>query len=179
MVKIESHDFRNEITHGNYYRMMTQKPQSKAIEYLENNDITFELFIHPEKIKSLHDAAKQRGQSDDQVLRSILFRTKDHRFYMIVTTGTRQINWKILRNYLDTNRTTMATEDEVFTETGYRLGTVNPFGLKPEIKIFINKLCLDQNPISIGSGIRGIAIIMSINEFLKALPNAVIENFSE
>lgn len=159
--------------------MSKQKPQSKAVEYLENNNIVFELFIHSEKIKSLQDAAKQRGQSEDQVLRSILFRSKDHQFYMIVTTGTRQINWKILRNYLDTNRTTMATEDEVFTETGYRLGTVNPFGVKPEIKIFINKPCLDQNPISIGSGIRGVAIIMTINELLKALPTAVIENFSE
>ncbi len=159
--------------------MMTQKPQSKAIEYLENNEIEFELFIHSEKIKSLQDAAKQRGQTEDQVLRSILFRSKDHQFYMIVTTGTQQINWKILRHYLDTNRTTMATEEEVFNETGYKLGTVNPFGLKPEIKIFINKPCLEQNPISIGSGIRGVAIIMSIAELIKALPSAVIENFSK
>ena len=159
--------------------MMTLKPQSKAIEYLENNNIEFELFIHSEKIKSLQDAAKQRGQSEDQVLRSILFRSKDHQFYMIITTGTRQINWKILRNYLDINRTTMATEDEVFNETGYKLGTVNPFGLKPEIKIFINKPCLEQNPVSIGSGLRGVAIIMTISNLLKALPETVVENFSE
>jgi Cys-tRNA(Pro) deacylase len=158
---------------------MIQKLQSKAIEYLEILNIPFELFIHTEKIKSLQDAAKQRGQSDDQVLRSILFRSKDHQFYMVVTTGTQQINWKILRNYLETNRTSMATEEEVFKETGYQLGTVNPFGLKSDTKIFINKPCLNQNIISVGSGIRGVAIIMTINDLLKALPNAIIENFSE
>jgi Ala-tRNA(Pro) deacylase len=159
--------------------MIQNYPPSKAIEFLKNKNIPFQLFIHSKKINSLQDAAEQRGQSVDQVLRSILFRSKDHQFYLVVTTGSQQINWKKLRNFLGINRTTLATENEVISETGFQLGTVNPFGLKPEIAIFINEPCLNQNIVSLGSGIKGTAIIIKIQNLIKALPKAIIENFSE
>ena len=152
---------------------------SQAINYLIENNIQFELFRHTQKIDSLFIAAEQRGQTVDQVLRSILFRNKDRNFFMVITTGNRRINWKKLRDYLGVKRTTLATEDEVLSETGYRIGTVNPFHLKPEIKVYINEICLDQSIVSIGSGIPGTAIILSIDNLIKALPEAKIFNFSD
>ena len=152
---------------------------SKAIIYLNENNIPFKIFRHTQRIDSLYHAAVQREQTIDQVLRSILFRNKDHNFFMVVTTGSRRINWKKLRDYLGVKRTTLATEDEVFSETGYPLGTVNPFNLKQEILVYINEICLEQSIVSIGSGIPGTAIILSIDNLIKALPEAKIFNFSD
>jgi Cys-tRNA(Pro) deacylase len=152
---------------------------SKAINYLTLKKIPFVLFTHTQNINSIVDAADQRGQTIDQVLRSILFRNKNHDFFMVITTGSKRVNWKKLRNYLGVNRTTLATESEVLAETGYQLGTVNPFNINPEIRVFINKSCLTQSSISIGSGLKGIAIILSIENLIKALPDLIIVDFSD
>jgi len=63
----------------------------------------------------------------------------------------------------------MATEKEVLEVTGYRIGTVSPFGLKNQVRVLLDASVLREEEISIGSGVRNTAIIMKSEEVRKAL----------
>ena len=54
----------------------------------------------------------------------------------------------------------MATEEEVLEVTGYRIGTVSPFGLRNPVRMLIDASVLREEEVSIGSGVRSMAIIL-------------------
>ena len=144
---------------------------------LEQKNIPHQVFIHPGPLHSLEQAAKERGQSPQQIVRSILFRVAKGNYVMVLVAGPEQIDWKILRKKLGSNRLTMASKEEVLSVTGYPLGAVAPFGLLQPIKIFVDQSVLEQQIISIGSGIRGTGIILKSGDLIQALGDYQVENF--
>ena len=97
---------------------------------------------------------------------------------MVLIAGSRQIDWKTLRKHMGTNRLTMATKEEVLNVTGYPLGAVAPFGLAQPIKILIDRSVLAQQIVSMGSGIRGTAIILKSVDLIRALGDSEIGDFA-
>ena len=73
----------------------------------------------------------------------------------------------------------MATEAEVLEVTGYRVGTVSPFGLKNKVKILIDASVLKEEEISIGSGVRSTAIIMKSADLRQALNESEVVSLLE
>ena len=146
---------------------MNEKPPASLA--LEKLGIPHKVFRHAGQVSSLEQAAQERGQRPEQVVRSILFRLSEGEFILALVAGPAQISWKRLRQHLGQSRLTMATEEEVLTVTGYRIGTVSPFGLASPIKILIDPGVLDQKEISIGSGIRNTGIVISTADLLRAL----------
>ena len=61
--------------------------------------------------------------------------------------------------------------------TGYRLGAVAPFGLPRPVQIYIDTSVLAEAEISIGSGRRGTAVILTSADLARALPDAVVGDF--
>ena len=93
---------------------------------------------------------------------------------MALVAGPAQISWKKLRQHLGQSRLTMASEDEVLEVTGYRIGTVSPFGLARPLKVLIDPSVLKEEEISIGSGIRNIGIILKSADLQRGLNDAEI-----
>ena len=151
---------------------MNEKPPASLA--LEKLGIPHKVFRHAGQVTSLEQAAQERGQRPDQVVRSILFRLGEGEFIMALVGGPAQISWKRLRQYLGQSRLTMATEDEVLAVTGYRVGAVSPFGLPAPIKILIDPGVLKEDEISIGSGIRNTGIIISSADLRHALKDAEV-----
>jgi len=151
--------------------MENQPPVSLALDKL---GIAHSVFHHPGQVTSLEQAAQERHQRLGQVVRSILFRLSEGEYVMVLVAGPKQISWKALRKYLGQSRITMASEEEVLTVTGYRIGTVSPFGLPNPIRILIDESVMEEDEISIGSGMRGIAVIMKSADLRHALNDAEI-----
>ena len=151
---------------------------SPAIFYLQNRKIPYTLFHHQNPIHSLEQAAQERQQQPEQVVRSIVFRLAEGEFIMVLMPGPGQVPWKALRRYLGQSRITMATEEELLQATGYHPGTVNPFGLPQPMRVLIDQGVLDQPIVSLGSGRQGLAIIMHPNDIQNALDQVEIVNFS-
>ena len=78
-----------------------------------------------------------------------------------------------------TNRLTMASKDEVLSVTGYQLGAVAPVGLNEPIQILVDRSVLDQQIISMGSGVRGTAIILKSADLIQVLENYKIGVYYE
>jgi Cys-tRNA(Pro) deacylase len=125
----------------------------------------------------LQQAAGERGQQPDQVVRSLLFRLGEGEYAMVLMAGPSQVSWKALRRHFGQSRLTTATEDEVLAVTGYTRGAVAPFGLRQPMRVLIDQGVLAQNVISLGSGIRGSAVILTTADLRRALPDAEIGDF--
>jgi Cys-tRNA(Pro)/Cys-tRNA(Cys) deacylase len=148
-------------------------------QYLQHKNIPHREFVHPGPIRSLEQAAQERGQQPEQVVRSILFRLSEDEFVMVLMAGPRQVSWKSLRRYLGQSRLTMAKDEEVLAVTGFQPGAVSPFGLPHPLHILVDTSLQTQEEVSIGSGVRGTTIILRTDDLLRALPAAEIGDFGE
>jgi Cys-tRNA(Pro)/Cys-tRNA(Cys) deacylase len=151
--------------------MIDLPPVARALEELH---VTYRLFVHAGSVHSLEQAARERQQLPDQVIRSIVFRLGKDDFLMALMAGDRQISWPALRRYLGQSRLTMATEDEVRRVTGYERGAVAPFGLPHPLRILVDESVFAHGEVSLGSGVRGTAVIMTSSDLRRALGNVEI-----
>lgn len=155
---------------------MGKPPASIALEQL---NIPHQAFQHEKPLLSFEQAAEERNQRPGQIVRSILFQIKPGEFLMVLVAGREQVDWRKLRQLVGRSRVRMATEEEVLEVTGYRVGTVSPFGLKNQIKVLIDASVLREEEISTGSGIRNMAIIMKSADLRRALAEAEIVSLTE
>jgi Cys-tRNA(Pro)/Cys-tRNA(Cys) deacylase len=146
---------------------------------LENLGIPYRFFRHPGQVHSLEQAAQERGQQPEQVVRSLVFRQGAENFAMVLVAGPAQVSWPKLRSYFRQSRLTLANESEVLATTGYRLGSVSPFGLPAPMRLLIDRSVLAQQEVSIGSGERNTTVILLGDDLLRALgPNVEIGDFT-
>lgn len=155
---------------------METPPVSIALAEL---GVPHRIFRHETPVTSFEQAAGDRGQRPSQVVRSILFRVSEDEFIMALVAGPAQISWKILRKHLGRSRVSMATEDEVLSVTGYRIGTVGPFGLLNQLKVLIDAGVMLEEEISIGSGMRNTAVILKSADLRHALKNSEVLSLVE
>ena len=156
--------------------MTDQPPASTALEKL---NIPHRVFVHEKPLDSFEQAAEERKQRPEQIVRSILFQIRPEEFLMVLVAGRDQIDWRKLRQLVKRSRVRMATEEEVLTVTGYRIGTVSPFGIKTPIQILIDESVLKEEEISIGSGTRQMAIILKSTDLRRALSDSEIVSLTE
>ena len=151
--------------------MDNKPPASLALDAL---GIEHRIFIHDKPVTSFEEAASHRNQRPGQIVRSILFNIRPEEYLMVLVAGPDQIDWKKLRQFVKRSRVRMATEEEVLEVTGYRIGTVSPFGVKNQTTVVIDASVLKEEEVSIGSGVRNMAIIMQSADLKKALAESEV-----
>ena len=147
--------------------------------HLDALDIPYQTFRHPGPVHSLEQAARERNQQPEQVVRSIVFRAGEGVFVMVLMAGATQVSWRALRRYLGQSRLTMATEPELIQFTGYVAGAVSPFGLPTPMRLLIDEHVLQNDAVSIGSGERGLTVILTSADLRRALPGAEIGQYGQ
>ncbi len=147
-------------------------PVTQALDAL---GIPYRTFRHPGPVYSLEQAAAERDQQPDQVIRSIVFRLNEGEYLMVLAAGPHQISWPALRQHLGISRLTMASPAEVKEVSGYETGAVSPFGLPAPLKLLVDRHVFDHTDVSIGSGLRSTTVILTS----AALQQALTETFGE
>ncbi|NTU55274.1 MAG: YbaK/EbsC family protein [Anaerolineales bacterium] len=155
---------------------MNKPPASIALDQL---GIPHRVFRHERPVTSFEEAASARDQRPEQIVRSILFQVRPDEFVMVLMAGRDQVDWRKLRQLVKRSRVRMATEEEVLEVTGYRIGTVSPFGVKNQARVLLDASVLREEEISIGSGVRNVAIIMKSADVHKALREVEIVELGE
>ena len=88
---------------------------------------------------------------------------------MVLMAGPAQVSWPALRAYLGQSRLSMASEEEVLSVTGYRVGAVSPLGLPGPIRILADENVFIPEEVSIGSGERGTAVILKSTDLRSSI----------
>ncbi len=156
---------------------MDEKPPASIA--LEQMGAAHSVFRHAGPVESLEQAAEERGERPEQVVRSILFRLGEEQYAMALVAGRAQISWKKLRKYIGQSRLTMASEAEVLEVTGYRVGAVSPFGVRRAVRVLVDPSLLKEEEVSLGSGVRGTAIVMKTKDLMGALKEAEVVELIE
>lgn len=141
-------------------------PVTRALDAL---GLPYRLFRHPGPVHSLEQAARERGQRPEQVVRSIVFRLAQDNFVMVLVAGPGQVSWPALRAHLGQSRLTMASEAELLAVTGYPPGAVAPFGLPRPMRILIDTSVLREPEVSLGSGVRYLTVILRTADLVAGL----------
>jgi Cys-tRNA(Pro)/Cys-tRNA(Cys) deacylase len=155
--------------------MSDPTPASKELNRL---GIPYRLFKHVRPPDSFEEAARQRKQSPGQIVRSIVFRLAEGQFVMVLMAGPGQIAWKRIRAALGVARISMASEVEVLAATGFVHGAVTPLGLPHPLRILADESVFVHEEISIGSGVRGVAVILRSTDLQTALNQVEIGRFA-
>lgn len=152
--------------------------QPAALAYLQQRGIPFRVFRHAHPPASLMQAATERGQRMDQVVRSLVFRTEDGRFVLVLLPGGYRAHWPTLRRVLGARRLTLATPEEVLQVTGARVGTVSPWAWRhPPARILVDLRVLEHQEVSVGSGVPGLAVLLHPHDLLRSLPTYELGEF--
>lgn len=158
---------------------MTTNEATPVSEHLRRLGVPHQTFTHPGPIRSLEQAAEERGQRPEQVVRSLLFRLSEDEFIMVLVAGPAQVDWRALRRYLGESRLTTASHDEVLATTGYEPGAVSPFGLPEPLRVLVDESVLAEEELSIGSGVRGTTVILHGRDLLAAIGDVEIVSIAK
>ena len=149
--------------------------ETSATRELDRLGIAYRQKLHNRPVQSLMEAAEARGLGPEQIVRSLLFRTEDGSFVLVLMPGPSQVDWGKLRGHLGVSRVRTAHPDEVEQVTGYPPGAVSPFGLNGSPRILADPRIQDHEEISLGAGIKGAGLILPSQALLEALDPELVD----
>jgi Cys-tRNA(Pro) deacylase len=110
-------------------------------------------------------AAEALGTEVGQIAKSILLKSKDNQFIMVVAAGDARINNKAIKNLVG-SRMRMAKEEEVLKVTGFNIGGVCPFALKQDISIYLDESLKRYQVVYAAAGTANTALPITYQELL-------------
>jgi Cys-tRNA(Pro)/Cys-tRNA(Cys) deacylase len=108
------------------------------------------------EVASLEEAARKRGVAVEKVMKSLVVRTGEDQFVMVIVPGDRVIDWPKLRAVVGVSRMSLAPADEALAVTGYPHGAITPFGSKRAIPVICDVSL--EGEVSLGGGAHGMSI---------------------
>lgn len=130
-------------------------PDTPAIEAVRNAGVRHEV-VEYGRVRSLEEAAWRRGVEVHQVVKSMVVRTGDDEYVMVLVPGDRVIDWPKLRALLGESRMSLAPTDEAYEVTGYHRGAITPFGTRRPLRVVCDATV--EGEVSLGGGVHGVAI---------------------
>lgn len=140
--------------------------QSPVSQILTQAGVPHTLHLHATPIRSLEDAARERGLDPRQIIRSLIFRLDGDEFILLLAPGPGKVSWPKLRRHLGVSRVTTATAEEVERVTGYVPGAVSPLGLATPLRILADQSLLALDTVSVGAGIRNAGVVLATQDLL-------------
>lgn len=145
---------------------------------LEGLCVSYRLHVRQGAVRSLAQAARERGLSVEQIVRSLLFRLENAEFVLVLMPGLGKVSWPKLRRHLGVTRLTTAAAEEVEAVTGYPPGSVSAYGLLRSLRLLADLRLLRQTTVSIGAGIPDAGVILRTEDLLRTL-QPELGDFSE
>ena len=118
--------------------LLYKEPVKRAERFLKDFDKSLEVIILENSARTAQDAAKALDCNVGAIVKSLLFRTGDD-FILCLVAGDKRCSLNKLKKLKDKKDISMASPEEVKTQTGYTIGGVSPIGHLNKIEILIDK----------------------------------------
>jgi Cys-tRNA(Pro)/Cys-tRNA(Cys) deacylase len=119
-------------------------------------------------VDSLDEAAELRGVTPSAVIKTMVVRRGEDDYLFVLVPGDRVIDWPKLRTELGERRLSMPDAEEALNVTGYRRGTITPFGASTNWPV-ISDGRVTEGVVSLGGGAHGVSITIQGSDLLRAL----------
>lgn len=125
-------------------------------------------------VRSLAEAARARGVTPADVVKTLVVRRGDDDFLFILVPGDRSISWPKLRALLGVSRLSMPDAAVAREVTGYERGTITPFGSLRRWPVVADDRVAGRE-ITLGAGQQGLAVALAADDAIRALDATVAD----
>ena len=117
--------------------LLDKEPVKRAEKFLKNFDQSLEVIILENSARTAQDAATALVCDIGAIVKSLLFKT-ENTFILCLVAGDKRCSLNKLKKIKDKKDISMASPEEVKTQTGYTIGGVSPVGHLEDIEIIID-----------------------------------------
>ncbi len=114
-----------------------------------------------------------RGVAVSALIKTIVVRRGDDDYLFVLVPGDREIDWAKLRNHLAVRRISLPDAEEAFAATGYRRGTITPFGASSTWPVIVDASI--HGEVSLGGGDHGVSVNAQITDVVGTLSAEVAD----
>lgn len=112
-------------------------------------------------------AAEQVGVSVGQIVKSLLFKNKEGKYFMLLVAGDKKVSGSKVKTVTG-SKADMTSPNETLALTGYPIGGVCPFGVQGA-EVYIDKSLAAYDAVYPAAGTTNTAVKTSYQQLLKIL----------
>ena len=157
--------------------LLDKEPVKRVEKFLKDFDQSLEIIVLENSARTAKDAATALGCNVGAIVKSLLFKTEDS-FILCLVSGDKRCSLTKLKKITNKKNISMASPEEVKTQTGYTIGGVSPVGHLNKIEIFIDKSLEKFNTLFAAAGHPNCVFKMNFKNIQK-ITNGKIEDIIE
>ena len=131
--------------------LLDKEPVKRVEKFIKDFDQSLEVIILENSARTAQDAATALGCDVGAIIKSLLFKTEDN-FILCLVAGDKRCSLNKLKKIKNIKDISMASAEEVKTQTGYTIGGVSPVGHLIKVEIFIDKTLKRFNNLFAAAG---------------------------
>tara|TARA_B100000768_G_scaffold86126_1_gene81249 strand:+ start:14 stop:493 length:480 start_codon:yes stop_codon:yes gene_type:complete len=131
--------------------LLDKEPVKRVEKFLKDFDQSLKVFVLENSAKTAEDAATALGCDAGAIVKSLLFKTEDS-FILCLVAGDKRCSLNKLKKIKNKRDVSMASPEDVKTQTGYTIGGVSPVGHLNRVEIFIDRSLKRFNTLFAAAG---------------------------
>ncbi len=131
--------------------LLDKEPVKRAEKFLKDFNQSLKVIVLKNSARTAQDAATALGCDVGAIIKSLLFKTEDS-FILCLVAGDKRSSLNKLKKITNKKSVSMASPEEVKTQTGYIIGGVSPVGHVNKIEIIIDKSLKRFNDLFAAAG---------------------------
>ena len=157
--------------------LLDKEPIKRAEKFLKNFDQSLEVIILENSARTAQDAATALVCDVGAIVKSLLFKT-ENTFILCLVAGDKRCSLNKLKKIKDKKDISMASPEEVKTQTGYTIGGVSPVGHLEKIEIIIDNSLERFNELFAAAGHPNCVFKINFKDIQK-ITNGKVEDIIE
>ena len=157
--------------------LLDKEPVKRAEKFLKKFDQSLEVIILQNSARTAQDAAIALSCDVGAIVKSLLFKTEDS-FTLCLVAGDKRCSLNKLKKIKNKNDISMASPEDVKTQTGYTIGGVSPVGHLKKIEIIIDNSLERFNELFAAAGHPNCVFKIDFNKIQK-ITNGKVEDIIE
>ena len=154
--------------------LLDKEPVKRAEKFLKNFNQSLEVIVLENSARTAQDAATALVCDVGAIVKSLLFRT-ENTFILCLVAGDKRCSLNKLKKIKDKKDISMASPEEVKTQTGYTIGGVSPVGHLEKIEIIIDNSLERFNELFAAAGHPNCVFKTNYNDIQK-ITNGNVED---
>ena len=131
--------------------LLDKEAVKRAEKFLKNFDQSLEVIVLENSARTAQDAAMALSCDVGAIVKSLLFKTEDC-FILCLVAGDKRCSLNKLKKIKNKNNISMASPEDVKTQTGYTIGGVSPIGHLKKIEIILDNSLKRFNKLFAAAG---------------------------
>ena len=157
--------------------LLDKEPVKRVEKFLKDFDQSLEVIILENSARTAKDAAIALGCDVGAIVKSLLFKTGDN-FTLCLVAGDKRCSLNKLKKIKNIKDISMASPEEVKTQTGYTIGGVSPIGHLEKIEIIIDNSLKRFNELFAAAGHPNCVFKINFKDIQK-ITNGKVEDIIE